>query len=73
MSARTFSGPVIVERRPRRPRTCLNCDRTMVTTVDTRLCPTCTTRAASVRGGVDEAVGVSLKERGWRRVVPPAP
>lgn len=47
-------GPQVRERRPKARRPCLGCDRMMLTTRASRLCPHCLLRAADLRGGIDE-------------------
>ncbi|MGH8570822.1 MAG: hypothetical protein ACREXU_23155 [Gammaproteobacteria bacterium] len=47
-------GPQVRERRPKAQRPCLGCDRMMLTTRASRLCPPCLLWAADLSGGVDE-------------------
>jgi hypothetical protein len=57
------------DRRAKRRRVCLQCDRVFVTTAASRLCGSCTTRAQQLSGGVDEAA-VPIAERGRVRRLP---
>ena len=53
----TYAGSLgarVRERRLKAPRPCLGCDRMMLTTRASRLCPACLRRAVDLRGGVDE-------------------
>jgi hypothetical protein len=53
-------GILIIERRPRRPRACLNCDRVFVTTPATRLCGHCSKAAREVQTGALPSAVVAL-------------
>jgi hypothetical protein len=62
-------GPQIMEKRPKAPRRCLNCDKLVRTTVSARLCSTCSERARHLAGGVGDCA-VPVAERGRVRRLP---
>jgi Zn finger protein HypA/HybF involved in hydrogenase expression len=41
-------GAMIVEKRPKARRACLNCDRKFVTTISVSLCPACSARVSDL-------------------------